>query len=54
MRSLRDVYEINAYRAGHVCLYALFNSGRIWIKFGMNIMPLGTALKSYLSISYNR
>jgi hypothetical protein len=40
-----------------VCLSAWFNSRparRMWIKFGMDVMPLGTSLKSYFSISYNR
>jgi hypothetical protein len=57
MHSLHNVHEMNTQRAGHVCLSAWFNSitaGRIWMKFGMDVMPLGTTLKSYFSISYNQ
>jgi hypothetical protein len=45
---------MNAYRAGHVYLSAQLNSKtstQIWVKFGMDIMPLGTTLKPYFSIS---
>jgi hypothetical protein len=54
---LHDVHEMNAYRAGHVCLSAWFNSRtarRIWMKFGMDIISFATTLKSYFSIFYNR
>jgi hypothetical protein len=46
---MRSLHEMNAYWAAHVCLSALFNlrtAGRIWMKFGMEIMLLGTTLKS--------
>jgi hypothetical protein len=49
MRSLHDVHEMNAYRAGPIFLSAWFNSkiaGRIRMKFGMDVMPLGTTVKS--------
>jgi hypothetical protein len=49
-----------ACRAGNVCLsvrlYALLQSRtarRIWIKFGIDIMLLGTTLKSYCTVSCN-
>jgi hypothetical protein len=57
LRSLHDVLEINTYRAGHDRLsprFGLRTVGRIWMKFGMDIMPLGSTLKSYFSIFYNR
>jgi hypothetical protein len=61
MRYLHDANEMNAKRAGHVCLsvrlIAWLNSRtarRIWMKFGMDVMPLGTTLKSYFTIFYNR
>jgi hypothetical protein len=49
--SLHDVHEVNIYRADHVCpsthLSIWFNSrttGQIWMKFGTDVMPLGTTL----------
>jgi hypothetical protein len=47
---MHEVHVIDAYMADHVGLSALFRSrigGRIWMKFGMDIMPLGSLLKSY-------
>jgi hypothetical protein len=44
MCSLHEVHEMNTHRAGHVCLSAQLNSrtaGWIWMKFGMDVMPLG-------------
>lgn len=54
---LHDAHEINAHRAGDVCLSTLFNSKSVrWIRIesGMDVMPLGITLKSYFSVSYNR
>jgi hypothetical protein len=52
-RSLHYVHEMNARRADHICLsvrlIARFNSrtvGRIWMKFGMDVMPLKATLNS--------
>jgi hypothetical protein len=57
MRSLHDVHEMNAYRAGHVHLSSVRPSphdasrepldGRIWMKFGMYVLSLEAALNSY-------
>jgi hypothetical protein len=51
-RSLHDMHEMKGHRAGHACpsvrLFTWLNSRtswRIWMKFGMNIMPLGSTLK---------
>jgi hypothetical protein len=58
---LHDVHEMNAKRAGRICLSvrlsAWFNSraaGRILMKFGMDVMQLGTTINSNFSILYNR
>jgi hypothetical protein len=48
VRSLYDENEMNKYSSGLVCLSAWFGSrnvGLIWVKFGVDLMPLGTAIK---------
>jgi hypothetical protein len=63
MRLLHNVHENNTYRANHVCLSVLpfvcrsawFNSRttlRIWIKFGMDIMPLECRLLKRTSLGH--
>jgi hypothetical protein len=43
MRSLRHAQETKAYRADHVCpRVSAREPGRIFIKFGTEIMPLET------------
>jgi hypothetical protein len=57
MRSLHYVHEMKAYMAGHVCPSVrmiqvenhLTDLDEIWY----GLMPLGTTLKSYFSVSYN-
>jgi hypothetical protein len=54
---LHTVREMNAYRAGHVCLSIWFNlitTGQIWMKFGMDFKPLGNTLKPYFTIFYSQ
>jgi hypothetical protein len=65
MRYLHDLHKISLYLAEHVCLsvrtsgripawFSSRSAGQIWIKFGMDGMPLVSALKSYFLIVHNR
>jgi hypothetical protein len=54
---VNNVYGVNAHRADHAYLPAKFSSGkarRVWMKFVIDIMSLGSTLKLCFSISYNR
>jgi len=49
--SSRDMHNVNAYRATHVCLSPGFSSrtaGLTWLGFGTNILPVGYTLELYL------
>jgi hypothetical protein len=58
MHSLHDVHEMNAYRAGHVCLSVrmiqLENHWTDLDEIWYGRYAIGDTLKSYLSIFYNR
>jgi hypothetical protein len=57
MRSLQDAHGMNVRLVVSVCLSACCYSRtaeRIWMKFRMVVMPLGTTLESYVLIFYNR
>jgi hypothetical protein len=50
MHSLHGVHEMNADKAGHVCMSTCFNSrttGHILIKYDMDIMPMEANPNSY-------
>jgi hypothetical protein len=57
MHSLHDVHEVNAYRAVHVCLsICIIQLENRWTdldEIWLDIMPLGTSVKSYFTVSYN-
>jgi hypothetical protein len=44
-------------RDAHACVFALINFepiDRLWLKFGMNIMPLDASPSLYLVLHYHR